>query len=366
MPENQGSGERTEPATPRKRQEARKKGQVAKSQEVNFAVILLASVLGLYFMAKYLLGGMADGIIYYCSDLTAFEMTPVKVYHMLLMASWQVMRLFLPFALMIAAVGFASNVLQIGFLASSEALAPKLDRLNPISGLSRIFSWRGIAELFKSIGKVSAISWVCYYTIKRELVRFFVVSFSTTEGILTVFGQVAFLMAIRCVLIMLVIAVLDFAFQRWQYEKNLRMSVQELREEMKELYGDPQIRARVKQIQREMAQRRMMEKVPEAEVVITNPTHYAVALLYNNNFDAPMVVAKGKNYIAQKIRQVAQECDVPIVEDPVLARSLYNSVELNQFIPEALYQAVAKVLAYVYGLKNKIKKQNLRQSVRTG
>ena len=351
MPDNPEYGERTEPATPRKREEARKKGQVAKSTEVNYALVLLASVLGLYFMSGMIIDGISRLMHHYFADLQAFELDRAGAFSFLARASWETIKTFLPFSILIAFVGLMANVLQIGFLLTAEPLTPKWDRLNPFSGLSRMFSWRGFGELVKSFAKVVAVGLVCYLTIRSEIVRFFTVSHSSTSVILLSFGQVLFLLAIRCVLVMLLIAALDFAFQRWQYEKNLRMSVQEVREEMKELYGDPNIKARVRQIQRQMARQRMIAKVPEAEVVVTNPTHYAVALDYDSEMAAPVVIAKGRGSIAQRIRQVAEEHNVPIVEDPELARALYHSVDLDVQVPEVLYQAVAKVLAYVYGLK---------------
>jgi len=352
MPDNPEYGERTEPATPRKRDEARKKGQVSRSQEVNYALILLSSVIGLYFLSEHILDHTSRTIVHYFQDLLSFDLSRTGIVDFLVRASWETIKIFLPFSLLLVVVGFASNLLQVGFMMTGEPLVPKWDRINPLSGFGRIFSWRGLAELLKSILKIAAVSAASYFTLKKHLPRFFTLSHSSAGGILIVFGDVLFLLAIRCVLVLLIIALLDFAFQRWQYEKDLRMSVQEVKEEMKELYGDPMIRQRVRQIQRQMAQQRMMARIPEAEVVVTNPTHYAVALAYERmQMAAPTVVAKGKGYVALRIREIAQRHAVPIVEDPELARALYNSVEIGTTIPEVLYQAVARVLAYVYRLK---------------
>lgn len=363
MPDAPEYGERTEPATPRKREEARKKGQVSRSPEVNFALILLASILGLYFMSEYIFERTCRSLIHYLQNPLGVDLSRSGTLALMLRLSWETLGIFLPFSCLIVVAGLTANLLQVGFMMTGEPLVPKWDRINPISGLSRVFSWRSLAELFKSLAKIAAIGVVCYITLKAQLPRFFDASHASTAGILLIFGEVLYILALRCLLVVLVIAILDFAFQRWQYERSLRMSVQELKEEMKEMYGDPMIRARVRQIQREMAQRRMMAKVPEAEVVVTNPTHYAVALTYDRNvMGAPTVVAKGKNLIAQRIRQIAEECGIPIVEDPELARALYQSVEIGMHIPEVLYQAVARVLAYVYRLRDRNKYRTAARS----
>ncbi|HNT34468.1 MAG TPA: EscU/YscU/HrcU family type III secretion system export apparatus switch protein, partial [bacterium] len=278
MPDTPEYGERTEPATPRKREEARKKGQVSRSPEVNYALILLCSILGLYFMSEYIFERICRTLVHYLQNPLAVDLSRPGAMALMLRLSWETILIFLPFSILIVLAGLTSNLLQVGFMMTGEPLVPKWDRINPISGLSRVFSWRSLAELFKSLAKITAISIVCYITLKAHLPRFFDASYSSTAGILLVFGEVLYILALRCLLVVLLIALVDFAFQRWQFERSLRMSVQEVKEEMKEMYGDPMIKARVRQIQRQMAQRRMMAKVPEAEVVVTNPTHYAVAL----------------------------------------------------------------------------------------
>jgi flagellar biosynthetic protein FlhB len=256
-----------------------------------------------------------------------------------------------------AVFGLASNVLQIGFLASSQALQPKFDRLNPITGLRRFFSVRIVIELVKSVLKLVVITWIVWFGIQNRLGEVLYSIHLTPETLAWAVSSLVIAIWWRVVIAMLVLGILDFGIQRWMHSRDLRMTVQEAREEAKQLEGDPRIKQRVRSIQRQMAMQRMMAEVPTADVVITNPTTFAVALRYDTRtMAAPVVVAKGARIIAERIRDIAMEHNVPIVQKPELARALYHSIEINRPVPESLFVAVAEVLAFVYEIDRRAEK----------
>jgi flagellar biosynthetic protein FlhB len=259
-----------------------------------------------------------------------------------------------PILLVAMVAGYAANVLQIGFLVTSESLKFDLNRLNPLKGLKRIFSLRAIVELLKTILKTCLVGFVAFYFLYQQLPQFAVMMDYTIAQSLYIMGKITNTTVWRILAVLIVIAIADYAFQYYDYEKSLRMSKQEIKEEFKTIEGDPHVKAEIKARQRQLASRRMMQEVPEATVVITNPTHYAIALKYNDSMSAPTLVAKGKDYLAQKIKELAIEHDIVIVENKELARTLYREVEIGMPIPVELYKAVAEVLAYVYKLKGRI------------
>jgi flagellar biosynthetic protein FlhB len=231
---------------------------------------------------------------------------------------------------------------------------PKLEKINPVSGFSRFFSMRSIVETLKNIVKLVLIICVAYITLKKEFLTMLTLADASVLSIWAYVLAVSYKVILRIALAMVIIAILDYAYQRFEHEKQLKMTHQEVKEERKQLEGDPQVKARIRSLQREMARRRMMEQVPKATVVVTNPTHLAIALRYEpKENDAPVVVAKGKDLIAQKIKKLAQENDVPVVEDKPLARSMYDKVEVGFPIPVEFFTAVAEIMAYVYRLKNR-------------
>jgi flagellar biosynthetic protein FlhB len=243
-------------------------------------------------------------------------------------------------------------MLQTGFLFSLQALAPKYARLNPWQGLQNILSLQSVNELLKAIIKIGIVGYIVYSAIHAEIGQFFPLSQQGLPDIVGYLGSSTLRIGTRTAYVLIALAVLDYAFQRWQYEKNLRMSVQEIKEEQKESEGDPHIRSRVRSLMREMARKRMMEEVPKADVVVTNPTHLAVALRYRRqDMPAPQVVAKGAGYVAERIKAVAREHGIPLVENRIVAQSLFKTVDIGEVIPEALYKAVAEILAHVYRLK---------------
>jgi flagellar biosynthetic protein FlhB len=252
--------------------------------------------------------------------------------------------------IVVAAV--AVNLAQVGFLFVAEPMAPNLDRIDPIAGLGRMFSARSVARLLMGLLKVVLVGIVVTLTIWAERSRLVGLLGHGFEEIVKYGTGMMLTVALRAVLVLLTLAILEYGYQRWQYERDLRMSKQEVREELKRFEGDPKIRERRRAIQRRLAMQRMMQRVPKATVVITNPTHLAVAIEYRKDeMEAPVVVAKGAEHLAQRIREIALDHGVPVIERRDLARALYKAVEVGQTIPVELYQAVAEVLAYVYRLK---------------
>jgi len=250
--------------------------------------------------------------------------------------------------------GLAANVAQVGLIFSGNSVSFKIDRLSPLSGLKRMFSAHSTVEVLKGIFKIVLVAWLLYATIQGELTEVIAVMESQPAEILNFLGKLCYQMGLKITLVLAVLAAFDFAFQRWQYEKNLRMTRQELKEEMKQTEGDPVVKSRIRSMQRETARKRMLTKVPSADVVITNPTMLAIALKYDpKTMNAPVVVAKGVRLVAEKIRQLAKKHGIPIVEDKPLAQALYKLAEVGNEIPYQFYQAIAEIMAYVYKLKNK-------------
>lgn len=347
-----GTGEKTESATPRRREEARQKGQVSRSQDLNAAIILIATMATLLTTAPYFLGQIEAFTKLYLLQRTLEDINQEQVMMILVECSLLMARVCLP---VMGAAFFAAltvNLLQVGFLVSPEALMPKMSRINPIEGAKNKFSLRAVVELIKSLAKIGITGYVVY-TILRDnfymLPRFLDMSI---VAILPTVGSIVLEMAIKVGILFLVIGIFDFLYQWFEYEKSLKMSKYDIKQEYKQTEGDPQIKSKQRQIQRETAMKRMMAEVPKADVVITNPTHYAVALRYEaESMQAPMLLAKGQGFVALKIREIAEENKISIVENPPLARMIYASVEIGQTIPEDLYQAVAEVLAFVYKQK---------------
>jgi len=245
-----------------------------------------------------------------------------------------------------------SNIMQVGLIFSLESMKPKLSKLNPIKGLGRLFSKQGFVELFKSLLKLAIVGGILYLTIKGEMKNILLLGDMEPNSIAAYILLIIFKIFIRVILAMIFLVVIDYAFQRWEHEKKMKMTKKEVKDEFKRTEGDPLVKSRIRSIQMQMARKRMMQAVPEADVVITNPTDLAVALKYDSSvMGAPRLLAKGAGKIARKIKELAEEHDIPIVENKELAQSLYSLVEIGQDIPPILYQAVAEVLAYVYKLK---------------
>ena len=352
MPESAGQ-ERTEKATGKKRQEARKKGQVAQSREISSAMILLTALGVFYFAGSWIfwnLSGIISGVFQNIGSLRFAGITDASAFSIEYFS--QFMLVLLPIFMPLAVVGFVANVMQVGFLISSEAIALKPSKLNPISGMKRFVSLKSMVELGKSIIKVLFIGGIAYLLVKVEIQEFPMLIHREVGQILVFIARVSLKVCFFVCVALIVLAIVDYIYQRWQYEQDLKMTKQEVKDEQKQTYGDPKVKARIRGVQMEMARRRMMEAVPEADVVITNPTRLAIALKFDaREMIAPRVLAKGAGHIAGRIREIAREHQIPVVEEKPLAQALYKMVEIGDYIPAELYRAVAEVLAYVYRLK---------------
>lgn len=346
--------EKTEKATPKKRRDSRKKGQVAKSQDVNTAILLLMVFILLIFMGEFLKNAFTGLYVTSFTEYIHRDVTFPVLQDILIEATGETMKVLAPIMVVAMAAAAGANVLQIGFLFTTEPLKFDLKKIDPIKGAKRIFSLRALVELVKSLLKITIIGFVTFFILWISKDDMMMLALKSADQSIRFFGETTLAMGIAASLALLVLSVLDYAYQRYDYEKNIRMSKQDIKDEHKNIEGDPQIKSKIKERQRQMAMRRMMSEIPEADVVITNPTHYAVAIKYDEELsDAPYVVAKGVDYLALKIRQIAKAHDVAIVENRQLARSLYQDVEIGEEIHEQFYQAVAEVLAYVYRMENR-------------
>lgn len=345
--------DRTEQATPKRKQEARKKGQVPKSTELNSVIVLLALFYLMNFLGEWFFGQLCEYLKIAFSpfqmnkELNVVNLGNIVFPHLIIFA-----KVFLPFGLIAMVIGLAINYAQVGVLFTFEPLKPKFSRINPIEGFKRLFSTRGLAELVKAILKLVVVSYFAYSIIKSRVGMFIL---SLGEGPVRIAGDVwaiLYEVAIRICSFLLLMSVFDYGYQRWEHNKSLRMTKKEIKDEYKQQEGNPQIKGKIRQRQRQIAARRMMQAVPKADVVITNPTHYAVALKYDSQtMAAPTVVAKGEGFIAAKIKEIAKEHQVVMVENRPLAQALYRTVEIGEGIPPKLFQAVAEVLAFVYRLR---------------
>jgi len=346
--------DKTEQATPKKEEDARKKGQTAKSKEVSSIGILSAGVIYMYFNAGQLTQKLGENLKETFTSIpqVASGDLGLAVYMSNTIQGFLIM--ILPIMILLVVVSVAANLLQSGFIMSVEPLTPNLSKIDPIKGFGKLFSKRSFAELLKSIFKIIIVSWAAFSVLKNDYSQLIPLMYQDNVQILSMLGSISLKVLTRCCYVILVLAILDYIFQRWEFEQDLKMTKQEVKEEFKQTEGDPMIKSRIRSIQREMARRRMMKEVPKADVVITNPTHYAVALIYKpgEKMTAPRIVAKGADKIAFKIKELAKEHGIPIVENKPLAQNLYK-LELGQEVPPEFYQAVAEILAYVYGLKKK-------------
>lgn len=353
MPEERFE-EKTEPATPRKLEEARSEGNVSRSTDLNSAVLLMAAVIFLWFVGDVFIGENMALMRSLLESLHTVDLSREGAVGELRRVMLFAGSIVLPLLVLMIVVAFLINVSQVGFLFTTKVFTPNPDKLNPFTGMGRLFSIRGGIRALMGVLKLAVLAVVIGASLWAE--RGVLIGLADAEfpAIVGAWGSMALTISFRAALALLVLALLDFGYQRFQYFKDLRMSKQEVKEELKRYEGDPRIRERRRAIQRQTALQRMLGKVPTATVVITNPTHLAVALRYDAaETPAPQCVAKGAGSIAERIIQMAHEHGVEVVIKPELARPLYQAVEPGQFIPEELYKAVAEVLAYVLRLKRK-------------
>ncbi|MCR4892318.1 MAG: flagellar biosynthesis protein FlhB [Lachnospiraceae bacterium] len=358
-------GEKTEEPTQKKLDDARKEGQVAKSMELNNAISLITVFLLLRIMGTYIGQNFLDLFHYIYSvipDYTVLTNGVITIHDYTVLLNTAIYKLamsLLPVLAVSLVVGLVVNIAQVKWKPTRKPLAPKLNKLSPLKGMKRLFSKEKLMELFKSLLKIGLIAYVAYTTLADKLGFILLLrDFSLQGGISLVLDTVLDL-GLRISLVYLVLGILDYLYNRRKFHEDMKMTKQEVKDEYKNSEGDPQIKGKIRQRMMEASRRRMMQSVPQADVVITNPTHFAVALKYDPDLaDAPILTAKGQDFLAKKIRETAEESGVEIVENKPLARMLYANVDLDSIIPPELYQAVAEVLAFVYNLRDQKEQEN--------
>ncbi len=343
--------EKTEKATPRKIRRARREGQVARSTEMNSVVVISFGFLTIYLLGPILFNDIISLMRESFVQAPMATLSPSSLPVLFTNRIFTFAAIVGPMLLSLAVFAYAINVSQTGFMFSIKSIEPKMERFDIVKGLKRLVSKRSMVEMIRDVIKIILISIIAYYTVSGWLPRLMMLGDAGIGDVAAMLGKLSLILAIKISVAFLIVAVFDLAFQRYDYAKNLKMTKQEVREELKETEGNPQLKGRIRQVQREMARQRMMTEIPKADVVVTNPTHLAVALRYDpREMAAPMVVAKGQRLIAQKIKEIAHENNVPVVENRPLAQSLFKLVDVGNYIPNTLYRAVAEVLAYVYRL----------------
>ena len=347
-------GDKTEEPTAKKRRDARKKGQVARSQELNAAFVLLMGFFMLKLLWEYIYGNLAGYMTHIYSNLYVSTSTE-SISELFLGVMMLLAKTALPVMFSIMIIGLGINLLQVGLVISTEKLEPKLDNLNPINGFGRIFSKRSLVELVKSIFKIIIIGFFIWLYVKDQIPYMPYFIYYDLGTSLEQIADIIFTLAFQIIAVIMVLAIADYAYQSWQTTQDLMMTKQEVKDEFKQTEGDPQIKGKIRQKQRQMAMMRMMQEVPKADVIVTNPTHLAIALMYKQGMTAPVVLAKGQDIVAERIKNIAREHRIPILENKPLARALYESVQVGDIVPRELYQAVAEVLAHVYKLKHKVR-----------
>ncbi|MDR4498640.1 MAG: flagellar biosynthesis protein FlhB [Candidatus Scalindua sp.] len=345
--------EKTEAATPKRLKEARGKGNVAKSQDLNTAMILLFGMVIVYFLGGTMMEYMKDTMSIHLGK-SFYENFDVSTLQSLMIdISSRNIKGALPVLGGIMIIGAISSFTQVGINFSPKALIPNFKKFNPLTGIKNIVSKKSLVKLTMSLVKISIMGGVAYFSIRKDVEPLMELLSMRIEGIFSSASSLIFAMTLKITVILLILSLIDFMYQKWQYAKDLRMTKTEVKQESKQSEGDPLVKSRIKNVQRQMSNKRMMNEIPKADVVVTNPTHYAVALKYDaEKMNAPKVIGKGVDFLALKIIEIAKANDVPTVEDRILARILYSTVEIDQEIPPKLFQAVAKVLSYVYQLRN--------------
>lgn len=351
-----GGGEKTEQASEKKKTDTRKEGQVAKSPEITTAFMLIAGSYALRGFGGYMYEKLVDIFMLNIKMMGDFSnvFEPIFLIKYIGFIFTQIMIIVMPIFLVTMIVGFVTNIVQVGWVVTGKPLMPKFSKLNPISGFKRMFSLKAVMELFKSLAKFGLILYVVYSNVKDQFVYLPIIFELTPEQLIEFGSSLIFKIGINVGAMYLVIALADYIYTRFKHNKDIKMSKQEIKEEYKQTEGNPLIKGQIRQKMREASMRRMMQDLPTADVIITNPTHYAIGIKYEKNKGrAPIVIAKGVDHMAKRIREVAMESNIEIVEDKPLARTLYANCEIGDEIPPELYKAIAEILAYVYKLKDK-------------
>lgn len=350
------SEEKTEKATPKRRSEAREKGQVAKSREVVSAVLLLLMFWSIKILSTFIYNNLfllLNKFLTIFGDLDKLY-EKANLHNIFIQTIWAFAVIMLPILGVAFLASLIANYLQVGFIFSIKPLKPNFNKLNPFEGIKRIFSKSSIVELVKASIKITLIGYFIYDFLRDNYLMITKLIYMDLKSSTVFIGDSIITIGIRASMVLLVLAVFDYGYQLWDFEKNLRMSKQEIKEEYKQVEGNPQIKSKIREKQRQLSLRRMMAEIPKADVIITNPTHYAIAIKYDSKaYEAPIVIAKGKDLIAYKIKDTAKKSNVPVIENKPLAQALYKTTEIGQQIPVDMYQAVAELLAFVYSLKSK-------------
>lgn len=344
--------DKTEEATPKRLQKAREKGNVPKSPELNSVFILFFGLLTLYFLSTGILNRLISIFKSFYQQAGSMTITNSSIQYLFSAGLGAMISMIAPLMIVLTIIGLSVNVVQFGFLFTLKPLAPQLSRLNPLTGFKKFFSLKSLMELAKSFLKIFLVGLITYWTIHRNIESYIQLIHESVGQILVFIATSVFRIAMSIAGALMVLAVVDFLYQKWQFKKDLRMTKEEVKDEQKDVEGDPLVKNAIRSLQRERARQRMMDDVPRADVVVTNPTNLAIAMKYNpETMSAPVVLAKGARLIAEKIKKIAKQHAIPIIENKPLAQSLYKSCEIGKQIPFELFQTVAEVFAYVYQRK---------------
>lgn len=350
------SQEKTEQATPKKKDEARKKGQVARSSDLPGSFILLFMFLGFIMLGSYFKEHIMMMFGNLFEDWLLMDLTTGNVMSLFNDVAIELLLILLPIFAITVLIGILGNIVQFGFLLTGDPLKMKLDKINPLNGFKQIFSAKTAVEFLKSVLKLLIVAVLVFMTISRDWDRILVLASLPIQQIFTFTAGLTVKLGIEIGAVLTVLALADFFYQTFEHNKSLRMSKQDIKDEYKKSEGDPLIKGKIRERQRRMAMQRMMQEVPKADVIITNPTHFAIALKYDaTKMEAPKIIAKGMDHVALRIREIAKENGVVTMENKPLARALYERAEIGDVIPPDLFQAVAEVLAYVYKMKGRVK-----------
>ena len=354
MAENQDGAEKSEEATAKKKDDARKDGNVAKSMDFSSGIMLVAAIAAMYLYVPYMLDNFEDLVeeFFKFNNFTVTQDSAVDIFLFLIEFTAKVT---LPIFALLFVLAIAINAYQVGFMISTKAIEPKFDKLNFFANFMKtFFNKRKIVELIKSILKIFVLTAYAWYLVQEELTTIVRMTDADYRDQMVYLGHLVFDVSIRVAVLVLVIGIADYAYQKWQHNEDLKMTKQEVKEEYKQMEGDPIVKNRIRQAQREAARQRMIEEVPKSDVVITNPTHYAIALRYDSSKEAaPRIMAKGVDFLALRIKEVAYENEVLVYENPPLARELYKLCDVGDMIPRELFEAVAEVLSFVYASNKK-------------
>ncbi|MFB3901855.1 MAG: flagellar biosynthesis protein FlhB [Acidobacteriota bacterium] len=346
-----GRSDRTEKATPKRRRDARKKGQIPRSKELPFAALFLAIVIASGLSRSYF-DGFRDLFLVLGQAPVTGDFDAAVATRLFTTAAWNLLALAGPPIALICTASVAVLFLQGGFVFSSESLKPSIERLNPAANVRRVFSTRSLVELVKSLALILIVTYAGWSVVQNHRGELQMMASMDVRAMVSAAGAIVYEVNLKIAVCLILLAAADFAFQWYKHEQDLKMTKQEVKEDLKDTDGHPLVKSRIRRLQREMSLRRMMAALKEADVVVTNPTHFAVALKFEmGKMAAPVVVAKGKDLLAERIKSVAGEHQIPIVENPELARALYSSADIGEEVPVELYRAVAQILAYVYSLK---------------